>query len=108
MNTRLRELRKLKKLSQKEFGEKINISQSQIASYENGARNIPTRVVKDISKVYRVNEEWFTSGEGDIFIDIIDELDIEDPELRELAYLYEKLDDAMKKNIMDTLRQLTK
>ncbi|WP_122639869.1 helix-turn-helix domain-containing protein [Romboutsia sp. Marseille-P6047] len=108
MNYRLRELRKLKNLSQKEFGEKINISQSQIASYENGARNIPNRVIKDISKVYRVNESWLIAGEGDMFIDIIDELDIDDPELRELACLYEKLDDSMKKNIMDTLRLLTK
>lgn len=107
MNTRLKELRKVKNLSQRQFGENINLSQSQIALYEAGTRNIPNRVVKDIEKVYRVNKEWLISGTGDMFFNIVDDLGIDDPELLQLAYLYEQLDDTMKKNIMETLIRLT-
>ena len=108
MNTRLKELRKIKKLSQRKFGENINLSQSQIALYEKGARNIPRRVIKDIEKVYRVNPEWLINGIGDMFFNITDDLGLDDPELLQLAYLYEQLDDIMKKNIMETLIRLTK
>ena len=61
---RLKNIRLDNKLSQKEFGNYINISQSQIASYESGHRSITKRVIDDICREFNVNKEWLVNGIG--------------------------------------------
>ena len=79
MNNRIKELRKSLGLNQKEFGEGINLSKSQIACYENGSRNVTDRSISDICEKYNVNEEWLRHGIGEMFKP--------EPEIDELAYL---------------------
>lgn len=67
MRQRMKEIRKIHKLSQKELGERLNLSQGQIGSYENGHRNIPDRTIKDICKEFKISEEWFKTGEGEMY-----------------------------------------
>ena len=67
MNERLKILRKQLGLSQREFGKKINLSVSQISSYENKSRNIPERSIINIIREFNVNSNWIRFGKGDIF-----------------------------------------
>lgn len=70
MRHRLRELRKALGLKQKEFGKKINLSDSCISDYERGRREIIDRSIDDICTKFNVNKEWFKTGEGEMFIDV--------------------------------------
>lgn len=67
MHERLKLLRKSLKLNQIEFGKKINLSGSHIASYETGRRNLTTRTIEDICREYNVNKYWLINGEGEMF-----------------------------------------
>jgi transcriptional regulator with XRE-family HTH domain len=78
LNERLKELRKHLGLSQKEFGDKLFISQNHISSLETGAREISDRFLKDINITFGVNEEWLRTGNGDMLIDLIGELAVDD------------------------------
>lgn len=67
INSRIIKLRKHLKLSQEEFGKKINVTRSAISNYEKGTRNIMTRVITDICREFNVNEEWLINGTGEMF-----------------------------------------
>ena len=77
MIERLKLIRKNHGLSQKELGEKLNLSQGQIGSYENGHRNIPDRTIKDICKLFKISEVWFKTGDGEMY-DLSDASDFVD------------------------------
>lgn len=99
---RIREIRKLEKLTQKEFGSRLMLSQSQIAGYENGTTGVPNRVINQISKEFCVNLEWLTTGVGYIRSFNQDEMELsaalakisssDDPILKELTQKLMKLD----------------
>lgn len=78
MNTRLKELRNNLGLSQKDFGNKICLSQDHISSLENGRRSITDRSIKDICNEFNVNENWLRFGEGKMFKDVTDGIDAPD------------------------------
>lgn len=92
MKGRLKELRDSLNLSQKKFGEKLNLSVSQISSYETGHRRIPERTISDICRIFKCNREWFINGIGDMFVDDLDELDI-DEDIKILLKKLKKLDE---------------
>lgn len=99
---RIKEIRKSEGLTQKEFGRRLTLSQSQIAGYENGTTSIPNRVINQISKEFCVNVEWLTSGVGEIRSFNKDEMELsaaiakislsDDPILKELTQKLTKLD----------------
>ncbi|MDY6228367.1 MAG: helix-turn-helix transcriptional regulator [Clostridium sp.] len=66
LKDRIKFIRTSKKLSQDEFGKAINLSRSQIAGYETGAKNITDRAINDICREFRINEEWLRKGTGEI------------------------------------------
>lgn len=66
---RFKSIRNDTKLSQKEFGSLINLSQSQIASYESGHRIITQRTIDDVCRKFNVNKEWLLNGVGDPYIE---------------------------------------
>lgn len=68
MNERLRELRAALKLSQKEFSQKISVGYSTLAQFETGARQIKDIHIARICDVFGVNERWFRTGDGDMFL----------------------------------------
>lgn len=63
---RIKLVRTSKNLSQDEFGKSINLSRSAIAGYETGAKNITDRVVNDICREFKINEQWLRTGEGEM------------------------------------------
>lgn len=76
MKDRIKELRKNLKLTQQEFGDRLGVKRSTIASYEIGA-NIPTdSICLSICREFSVNEQWLRTGEGEMFSSsLYDELD---------------------------------
>jgi transcriptional regulator with XRE-family HTH domain len=66
-NERIRQVRKILNISQKDFAKSICISNSYLADVENSARKSNDRIVKLVSIVYGVSEQWLKTGEGEMF-----------------------------------------
>lgn len=68
INTRIKELRLLLKLSQADFGHKLGLKHSAISDIENNKSIVTNRYIISICTIFHVNKEWLVSGKGDIFI----------------------------------------
>lgn len=66
---RIKELRKMLGLTQKEFANRIGKSTISIAKWEAGDRTPDESTLKLIAKEFNVNEEWLKSGEGEMFVE---------------------------------------
>ena len=66
-NTRIKAVRTTLKLSQAEFGKKIGLSQNYIWMIEKGERVPSDRAIRDICRVYGVDELWLRDGVGEMF-----------------------------------------
>ena len=64
MNERLLELRKQLGLNQAKFGEKLNLAQTTISDLEKGVRQITSRTIADICRVFNVSRLWLEEGQG--------------------------------------------
>lgn len=67
MNKRIKALRKYLKMNQTDFGAKIGVKQTSVASYESGARIPLDAVITSICREFDVNEQWLRTGEGEMF-----------------------------------------
>lgn len=72
MNERLKKLRKVLDLTQKDFGERIGVKGNTVAQYEMGRNQPIDSVINLICTVNwdgeRVNEEWLRTGKGEMFL----------------------------------------
>lgn len=68
MNERIKQLRKLLKLTQTEFGEKIGVKGNTITNYETCLREPSNAVIVSICREFNVNEHWLRTGEGEMFV----------------------------------------
>lgn len=68
LNERIREVRKQLGLSQMDFAEKVGISQRSVSWGEQPGNNVPDSTVKTLCIVFRVNETWLRTGEGEMFL----------------------------------------
>lgn len=66
---RIKEIRKIKKMNQIEFGEKIGVKQSSMASYENSSRQPVDAVIRSICREFNVSEAWLRDGIGEPFVE---------------------------------------
>ncbi len=64
---RIKELRKILRLSQREFGEKVGKSLTAVQKWEAGDNPPSETTLKTISKVFGVNLDWLKTGEGEMF-----------------------------------------
>jgi transcriptional regulator with XRE-family HTH domain len=65
-------IRESAKLNQKEFAEKLNITQSTISKYEKKERTPDFYVLKGLFEIFNVNSNWIFFDNGPIFLDIDD------------------------------------
>lgn len=68
MNTRLKKIRLKLNLTMSEFGAKIGVKRNTISQLESGKNNITNQMILLISYAYNINEEWFRTGKGNMFI----------------------------------------
>lgn len=73
MIERLKQIRKNINLSQVEFAKYLGISHSTLAMMEVGKRDILDRHVKTICSIFKINEEWFRTGEGEMYISLTED-----------------------------------
>ena len=105
IHERLKILRTHLGLTTRAFGGAINITGGAITNMEKGRRDITERTIKDICREYGVSQIWLTTGNGQMFDDILDGLEVSD-EARVLSEDYAKLSDADKilvKNLINSL-----
>lgn len=67
MNNRIKKLRIILNLTQKEFGQEIGMKANSICDIEKGRCIVNERVLLLICAKFNVNEEWLKKGQGDIF-----------------------------------------
>jgi transcriptional regulator with XRE-family HTH domain len=65
---RLITLRKALGLSQRKFAERLGIKANAVSMIELGHNSLTEKNIKLISMVFRVNEIWLRTGEGEIFV----------------------------------------
>ena len=68
VNERVLELREKLKLTRKDFGEKIGVSDSVIKTIDYKKTDPRPLLLTQICTVYNVNESWLLNGEGEMFV----------------------------------------
>ena len=94
MQDRIKQVRQSEGLTQAEFAEKIGLSRNYIAMIEIGQREPSDRTIKDICRIFGVNEIWLRTGVGEPFTPL--------SRSEELAAIFERMevgDDAKSKLI---------
>ena len=71
---RIKQVRKELNLSMEKFGDKIGIVKSAINNIEKGLNNPSERTFKLICSEFNLNYAWLTEGQGDMFIEIPDNI----------------------------------
>lgn len=69
MKSRIKQIRALNKLTQSEFAASIDLSQNYIAQVEIGKKDLGDRAVRDICRIYGINEAWLRTGAGEMYAD---------------------------------------
>lgn len=67
IGNRIKEIRTSLNLNQTDFGKRIGVKQSSVASYESGSRQPVDAVITSICREFSVNESWLRTGEGEPF-----------------------------------------
>lgn len=102
MNERLKKLRKTLDLTQQEFADRIGIKRNSLANYETG-RNTPIdAILISICREWNVNEEWLRTGNGEMFIELTRDEQIE----RFVGDTLKSEDDSFKKKFISMLAAL--
>ena len=99
MQDRIKQVRQSEGLTQAEFAEKIGLSRNYIAMIEIGQREPSDRTIKDICRIFGVNEIWLRTGVGEPFMPL--------SRSEELAAIFERMevgDDAKSRLIREMAR----
>jgi transcriptional regulator with XRE-family HTH domain len=67
VNSRIKYVRELLKLSQVQFSRVLSLSSGYLAGVETEKRKVNGRLIKLVCSSFRVNDRWLKSGEGEIF-----------------------------------------
>lgn len=84
MQDRIKQVRQSEGLTQAEFAEKIGLSRNFVAMIEIGQREPSDRTVRDICRVFGVNEIWLRTGVGEPFTPL--------SRSEELAAIFERME----------------
>ena len=66
MNERIKQLRKERGVSQKEFAERLNVNQATVSCWEKGTRQPTRATLAIISQEFGVNVDWLMNGTGEL------------------------------------------
>ena len=107
LNTILRDLREDNDIKQEAIAQYLGVSQQTYSNYENGHREIPITVVKELAKYYKVSTDYLlrsdTSylGSMDMNATYIDDISMHD-----IIFDMQTLDDAGRKDLVKYIRFL--
>lgn len=69
MNSRVKIIRKEANKTQESFADSIGISRSNLTNIETGKVSVTDRTKKSICAIYGIDEHWFETGEGTMYIE---------------------------------------
>ena len=102
MKNRIKQIRKEKKMTQVEFGEKIGVKGNTITNYETGLRNPTDAVILSICREFNIREEWLRTGSGEMYQNLT-----KNQEIGAFANEVMNLPDrAFKKRFVEALKKL--
>ena len=67
MKNRIKSIRLNEKLTQEEFGSKLNMSRDKIFNIESGRKIIKSDDIEKFCSTFNINEEWMISGKGTMY-----------------------------------------
>jgi transcriptional regulator with XRE-family HTH domain len=76
--SRLRRLRKAKKMTARELGEKLGVAESTIIGYENGVRSPNLQQLSEIARIFNVTTDFLVSDNADELRDLKQLLETKD------------------------------
>jgi transcriptional regulator with XRE-family HTH domain len=115
INARVKQLRKELKMSQEEFGKRLNITKSGVCDIESGRRNVQEShivMIKNNIKEKNINENWLRTGEGNMFKEnplgtLLAEISFGDDEfIKDFIEVYISLDDCSKKALQEIMNRM--
>lgn len=66
---RFREVRKVLKMTQTEFGNQLGKTMRAIQNYESGERNINNDIIMILNEKFNINIHWLYTGTGSMFLE---------------------------------------
>ena len=102
MNERLKQLRTVLGLSQEAYGETVGVTKAAISRIESGINSLSDRMILSIVTQHNVNERWLRTGEGDMFIELSKDEQIEDF----IGNLLSSEEDSFKRRLISGLAAL--
>ena len=102
MKDRIKKIRKELDLTQQEFADRIGIARGNIAAYEVGNNAPSDSVISLICREFSVNENWLRTGEGDMFMELSRDEQIEEF----IGNLLQGEEDSFKRRLISGLAAL--
>ena len=103
VNERIKQIRSVLNISQREFSRQIFISQSSYGEIETGVRNVNDRIIQLISTRFNVNKRWLKTGAGEMF-----NAEKPDLQLEHLIDIYNQLDKPLQEYLIEQSESLLK
>ena len=103
VNVRIKQIRKVLKITQQNFSKKIYISQSTYGEIETGVRKVNERIIQLICSQFNVNKDWLKNGKGEMFGEGKPDIGLE-----HLTEIYKKLDKTLQEYLIDQTELLFK
>ena len=100
---RIKAIRKTFGFTQQEYADRLNIQRGSIASYETGRISPSNATISLICKELNVSEDWLRNGNGDIFIPITIDEEIE----TFIGSVQADISNAFKKRFISALAKLS-
>ena len=103
VNDRIKHIRTVLNLSQREFSKQVFLSQSSLTDIETGIREVNDRILYIISTRFNLSFEWLKYGNGDIFNEGKTDIRSE-----HLINIYEQLDKTLQDYLIEQSESLLK
>ena len=95
-------MREALKLSQREFGEKLGVSRDVISNIEYGRVQPKPLLLQHLCQMYKVNEYWLNTGEGEMF----DERPESNDKLDEVLSIFKSLRPEFQDYALEQIKKL--
>lgn len=107
LGERMKEVRRRAGLKQADFGALFDVKAGTVTSWETGLRNPSGTILAAACKMFGLNREWLETGEGEMFLDLGPDAELErifdliqasdDQTIRAIVRVYWRLPDEGKK-----------
>lgn len=103
-NDRLKKLRKILNLKQRELAERLGVSVGVVGDFECGRAAIPRARIYQICKEFRVNRAWLVDGVGEMFEPEPEPIDVRDAQRRFVLNCFRALPQETQEIFLDALK----